>query len=232
MAYFAIIPMLLGRSAIDRHRHRPATAIQWKQLPQRIPPMRSGIINALPPLLAVLAAWPATEALSQASRCRTSNCFNDGDVRNFEVLRDDTMIVYIGRQRCPYLVRVNQISCDLTFVPDVEFVKTRGRTERFGNNRICVYETGIALSTGGFGSRNLGTGQTDPLSGRSLDCRVEELRPVTEDELIELYVEEGIVAPPPPVGTGVISRTDDDAADRDEEADQTDAQAAGPTDDE
>jgi hypothetical protein len=178
--------------------------------------MRSGALVLFAFLVFAASAAPVAEALAQASRCRTSNCFNDSDVRDFEVVNDETMIIYVGRQRCPFLVRVNQISCDLTFIPDVHFIKTRGRTERFGSNRICIYETGIALDTAGFGSRNLGgVGQIDPASGRSLDCRVQELRPVTDDELIEIYVDERLVAPPPPIGTGEISRSDDQSAEPD-----------------
>ncbi len=153
------------------------------------------------------------DAAAQASRCRTSNCFIDNAIRHHEVIDDATVVIYVGQERCPYLVRVDQLYCDVTFLADIHFIKTRGRTQRGGVNRVCTYDTGLAIDPlGQFGVRFPGAagGPVDPLSGGSLPCRVMEFRPVTDDELMEIYVEEGLVAPPPPIGTGQISRADED----------------------
>lgn len=164
-------------------------------------------------LLAVGAFAIATDAAAQASHCRTSNCFYDRNIRSHEVIDDDTLIVYVGKDRCPFLVKVNALNCDLTFLPDVEFIKNRGRNQRMGGNRVCVNESGIALNPMVFGQQDRGiVDNSDPVTGLPFDCRVFELRPVTDDELVELYVTAGIVPPPPPVGTGEISRTDDAAS--------------------
>ncbi len=176
------------------------------------------------------AGVAAGDSFAQASRCRTSDCFNDGDVRMHEVINDGTIVIYVGRQRCPFLVKVNELYCNLTFLPEVEFIKTRGRTQEVGVNRVCTHDTGLALNTFGFSARDAGPGSTsptDPFSGADFSCRVMEMRPLTDDELVEIYVQEGIIPPPPPMGPGTISRSEQQ---QDETTTGSEDEAGGETD--
>jgi hypothetical protein len=183
-------------------------------------------------VIGVVGGLASVEAQAQATRCRTSNCFDENDVREFEVLGDDTMVAYVGRQRCPFLLRVDPLYCDLRFLPDVSFVKTRSRSDLFRATRVCTHEMGVGLDTLGFASRDPNHDGTNPIPGtdpaggavfgRDLPCRLTEFRPMSDDEIIELYVEEGLVAPPPPIGSGQISRAGDQDAEEAERADADD----------
>jgi len=176
---------------------------------------------------AVLCSLGATDVSAQATRCRSSNCFDEHDVRDFEVLTEDTMVVYVGRKRCPFLIRVDSLYCDLTFVPDVGFMKTRGRTDGFRSTRVCTHDVGIGLDTFGFGARDVTTDQgANAATSQQMACRIREFRPLSDDEIIELYVDQGIIAPPPPVGTGQISRVgDDDEAETESSEDAEESEA-------
>jgi hypothetical protein len=180
------------------------------------------VIVILP--LALMIAAPAT---GQSSSCLDTKCFYDRQIRDFTVIDATTVLVYIGSDRCPYLIRVNGSYCDMEFIPDIEFystierrrdVEVRNRRDirqrgfiRAGedgfatNDRICPNNAfRFALETFGFGrfdEREVPVGVAA--------CSVNSVEKVTDDDLIELYAEEGIAPPPPPIGNGAISRSGD-----------------------
>jgi hypothetical protein len=149
-------------------------------------------------------------------------CFSERQVRDFEIIDRDTMVIYVGRDRCAYKIKVDNLYCDLTFLPEVEFFDRRQRSindrvrgadssDAFGrrnepgrfNERVCTYSNTLAIETFEFAD----TGTEAPL-GRA-PCEVREISTITDDELLEVYVSEGIVPPPPPIGNGELSRSDE-----------------------
>jgi hypothetical protein len=149
----------------------------------------------------------------------------------------------VGRDRCPFLIKVDSIYCDLRFLPDISFIKTRRRNDQFMATRVCTHDTGIGLNPMGFASRDanprvtqesiitgrgLGDPAGDAMFGSDLPCRILDFRPISDDEIIELYVDAGYVAPPPPIGTGQISRApeDEDGAAEDDTGEAADPEAA------
>lgn len=63
-----------------------------------------------------------TEAVERA--CTVTDCFQERDIRHFEVIDRTHVIVYTGPQRCAFHVEVRGTFCDLTFAPDLYFVST------------------------------------------------------------------------------------------------------------
>jgi len=173
-----------------------------------------------------------TPAHAQSNQCLLSDCFQERQIRDFEVIDRDTLIVYVGRDRCPYRIEVDELYCNLTFLPEVEFfdrrtnrieavMRGRGQSNNelvdeindditvgggdrgTGNRRVCTYSTSLALRTQGFaeGDGGLPPGETS--------CRIRSIDTVTDDQLLELFVDEDLILPPPPIGIGDISRADD-----------------------
>lgn len=150
-------------------------------------------------------------------KCSVTDCFNRERIRDYEVLNDTTLVIYIGAQRCPFRVEFDGLFCDLTFMPlatDVEFV-TNGIRQI--NLRICARDRHVGIDEGPFTSA-LGDGREGVPPGR-LPCQLRDVNSLTDDELIELYVENGVTPPPPPFGTGQISvgEQEGDAQSQDEE---------------
>ena len=173
---------------------------------------------------------------AQSSSCLDTECFYDRQVRDFRVIDSDMVIVYVGSQRCPYLVKTQGFYCDLSFIPDIDFFHERewrqmnrreppndlgtqifgrrsgaigaqgiDRHDGFGrNDRICENNAAqYALDTFGFGRFHPSEAPTD-----QAECPVVSVVQITDDDLVELYTEQGM-APPPPIGNGSISRTGD-----------------------
>jgi hypothetical protein len=177
-------------------------------------------------LLSGCAGTPidATQPLDRA--CTVSECFLDRDVRDFEVLDQTTLIVYVGAQRCAFKVEVAGTFCDLSFAPEVFFRSTSpaetqssrdifGRPAQgagLGDLRVCSGDLRIDVDGGPF-TENSRTASSPPGSDVTRDrrfgnerteCRLQSVASLTDDQVIELYVAHNKVAPPPPMGTGKI----------------------------
>jgi len=110
--------------------------------------------------------------------CSMTDCFFERSVRDFDVLENETVVVFVGAQRCPYLLKLDGFLCDLRAAPYLEFEDIDGR--------ICSFDRSFV--------------HAGPFGGTRVDelCRILEVKPLTDDGLLEAYVEEGILPPPPP----------------------------------
>ena len=159
-------------------------------------------------------------------RCDNTDCFNQTQIRDFEVVDATTLIVYVGPRDCPYLVELSGIFCDLTFLPGnrVVFEPTLQRARRepnlsggFGNTpgvsqaRVCANDLSMGINN------DPSTVIDDPLFPGDfrdnatendldgLDCRIRNVESLTDDEILDIYVDKRIAEPPPPFGTGQVS---------------------------
>jgi hypothetical protein len=189
--------------------------------------------------LVACAASPSADESGPAARCSVTDCFNESAIRSFEVLNDRTAVVYVGPQRCPFVVNIDGFNCSLAVAPELKFL-----TPLYGSTRaaeatgqICgtrdtlyVY-TGLldpalagdinAINSGSydtlgrqrstFGDR-VGSSRTPTsgVTGVSIDtvnnadvCRVNNVHSITDDQLVELRVQQG-APPPPPIGQGKV----------------------------
>jgi hypothetical protein len=102
--------------------------------------------------LSLIACTTASQTSNQpADRCPTTDCFNQQQVRNFEVLDATTLVLYVGSQDCPFVVEFIGTSCDLTFLGSTTLVfrpdTLREELEsdiRF--TRICAHDVGIGVA--------------------------------------------------------------------------------------
>ena len=163
-------------------------------------------------LFAVLSLGACTSTSELANepvdRCGTTDCFNQLQVRDYEVVDNTTLVVYVGTQSCPFRVEFTGGFCDLTFLPggDLVFRPDYLRAQREPNNlltRVCARDSNIGIDEGPFTTAPGGE-DIDP----RIPCRIRDIVSLTDDELIELYVEKRITAPPPPFGTGEIEAPD------------------------
>jgi len=210
--------------------------------------MRLAIISGAL-LAAGCAGTPTADKSQPADRvCGVDDCFYQRDVRNFEVIEHTTLIVYVGKERCPYQIELRGTFCDLAFTPDIAFVGPRelihnSEQNTFGTSpsdtlrdlRICRNDLNVGVTGGGALAENpTNAEQRGPFGTPRTDCMISSVAALTDDELIELYVRRGGVAPPPPMGPGKIQVGDQNGGDRASEA-QADtqpnpaAQQAAPT---
>lgn len=165
-------------------------------------------------LLACLVAGACSSTAPMQSNepvegCSVTDCFNRHQVRDYEIIDDTTMVIYTGTQRCPFLVEFDGMFCDLTFMPggDIAFV---ARGIRQMEMRICSRDRHIGIDEGPFSTASGG----DAVPAGRLPCQILDVASLTDDELIELYVDNGVTAPPPPFGTGEISVGESDDEDQ------------------
>jgi hypothetical protein len=185
---------------------------------------------ALPFATLFLAACAFTNPAGgqPSDRCESSDCFNQAQVRNFEILDPTTLVVYVGNQNCPFLVEFTGSFCDLTFLPGgrLEFRNDSLREELEPDarlTRVCARDMGIGIDEGPFSTAPGG----EDIETYELPCRIRDIASLTDDELLELYVEKGITAPPPPFGTGEITVPDEDPAAGAGQPEATDAATPG-----
>lgn len=165
--------------------------------------------------------------------CSVTDCFLERDIRDFDIIDRNTVVVYVGQQRCPFVVELQDVTCDATFAPAIAFFQTElGRMDRLTtlqSGRVCASTRGLVLYAGipapsllqqqdAFESR-LGTRRpdgfprTDPFDSFPVDassddvCRVTDIRSINDDQLVELLAE--VKAPPPPVGQGELEVPDE-----------------------
>jgi hypothetical protein len=191
---------------------------------------------ALIPAAALLAACAGQTQSTTADAsqpvdraCTVADCFNERDVRDFEVVNNTTVILYVGAQRCAFRVDLTGTFCDVTFAPQIYFRHSSEPIEsdprglasgsRSLNDKVCANDLNISVDAGAFTesqpvspidprsnprSAVFDTGATDRFGNRRSDCRVNGVASLTDDEVVELLVERGRVAPPPPMGSGEI----------------------------
>jgi hypothetical protein len=184
------------------------------------------------PLLAVALACDAApkkgkkdtaEPLDRA--CSVQECFSERDVRDFHVVDQTTVIVYVGSQRCAFELQLRGTFCDLTFAPELFFHSHGGlegaderiegrhdpRYDVFGpsrsghasNLRICADDLGISVDGGVFTENSQTSRPVDRFGNRESECQISTIESITDDEILQIYVDHG-AAPPPPMGTGEI----------------------------
>ena len=188
--------------------------------------MRLAIISGAL-LAAGCAGTPTADNSQPANRvCGLDDCFYERDVRDFEVLEHTTLIVYVGNERCPYQIALRGTFCYLAFSPEIYFngpgeVIRDNDQNTFGGSssarlhdlRICRNDINVGVS-GGALTDNPTNNQPRGRSGNQRsDCQVSSVESLTDDELIELYVRRGVVAPPPPMGLGQIQVGDQKTGD-------------------
>jgi hypothetical protein len=171
----------------------------------------------------------ASQPLPRA--CTVAECFNERDVRDFEVLNSTTLVLYVGPQRCAFRVDLTGTFCDLTFAPQVYFRRSSAALDtderalasgaRALNDKICANDIDVGVDGGAFTESQpvspidqrlptsprgaiFDNGANDRFGNRRSDCRVRDVASLTDDQLVELLVDRGVVAPPPPMGSGEI----------------------------
>jgi hypothetical protein len=70
--------------------------------------------------------------------------------------------------------------------------------------RICRNDLGIQVHGGQFTESGAAGATTDRFGNPRTDCRISNVRSITDDQLVELYVGRGVLPPLPPMGTGQI----------------------------
>jgi len=179
-------------------------------------------------LLASCASSPTDNTAATDRACNVTDCFAERDVRDFQVLGESTLIVFVGQQRCAFQVELRGTLCDLTFANDVFFTKT-GETLRDGSGlRVCSNDIQINVEPGVFGGA-LGSQQPSDRFGNSRPpCQIRSVASLTDDQLIELLVARGAVPPPPPMGAGEIE-VGEQQAEQGAEAEAATPETAGAT---
>lgn len=106
----------------------------------------------VPLLLAGCAGNPAVDGGGAAARCENTSCFSEHQVREFEVVDRDTVIVYTGAQRCPFVLELGGVTCDVAFAPDIEFLQSvlgsANRAAPVSGGRVCDSTHGLYLYAG------------------------------------------------------------------------------------
>jgi hypothetical protein len=166
-------------------------------------------------LVAGCSSTPVDNTQPLARACSVADCFLQRDVRDFEVIDPTTVVVYVGGQRCPFEIDLRGTFCDMTFAPAIFFRspndpesqdrdifgETRGS---LGGQRICSNDLQIGVDGGVFTENTTTTQPSDRFGNPRSQCQVAGISSLTDDQLVELYVQHGKVAPPPPMGSGQI----------------------------
>jgi hypothetical protein len=206
----------------------------------------------LPFIVAGCASQATTDASLPLEPCSVTDCFLERDVRDFDIVDRDTVVVYVGAQRCPFVVELQDVACDLRVAPGIDFFQTAlGSMDRLTpvqSGRVCATTRGLVLYAGisspsllqqqdAFGSR-LGVGGRPgdlsrpgvydgsfPVDRTSGDvCRVSDIRSVTDDQLVELLAD--VNRPPPPIGDGRLEVPEEGEL-RPADADEAEAESSG-----
>jgi hypothetical protein len=204
--------------------------------------MRVGVLCLL--LLVVATAHAQrnrgeTEATQRA--CGVEDCLLERDIRDFEIIDRTHVIVYTGSQRCAFYIEVRGTHCDLTFAPELYFSRlnelpdgTQSSADdplesTFGNRmdlstsssrnlRICSNDLGIQVHGGQFTESAPVTASTDRFGNVRAECRIAGVRSITDDQLVEFYVQRRVIPPLPPMGVGQIEVGEQDEEGADAEA--------------
>lgn len=158
------------------------------------------------------------------SPCAGLECFRERDIREVQLLDPDTMIVFVGPQRCAFRMEVQGSDCGyIGFTVDFDLDR---RSRVLGdqapiclNDRPYLRDPLDPTSRSAEGSMPGGRGPAPASTDLLIRCRVDQIIPLSDDELLEAYVETGSQPPLPPVGTGEIS-----VGEGEEEGGETDAE--------
>jgi hypothetical protein len=122
-------------------------------------------------LLGAAAACSSTPKTADTSQpldraCSVNECFMQREVRDFQVIDETTVVVYVGSQRCAFELEVRGTFCDLTFAPELFFhasneIERSNRRDPFGaanapqsarstDLRICENDLNITVDGGAF----------------------------------------------------------------------------------
>ena len=179
--------------------------------------MRPMVIGAVV-LTAGCAGSPTADNSGPLDRaCDSDDCFYEREVRDFEVVNGTTLVVFVGNQRCPFQIELRGTFCDLSFAPDIYFdnpseINRDSDTDPFVGSpssrlhdlRVCSNDINVGVSGGVFTENSTNTQPPDRFGQERTDCHISSVTSLTDDELVELYVGRGVVAPLPPMGTGDI----------------------------
>ncbi len=121
------------------------------------------------------------EPLRAACNTRT-NCFYQRNIRAYQPLDNSNVIVFVGPNRCPFRVTVDGFFCSLRGSTAIAFLDYDGQ--------ICNLDRTIVA--------------TGPFSRQDNDCRVREVEPLNDDELLETFAAYGILEPLPASGSGEL----------------------------
>lgn len=166
-------------------------------------------------LVAGCASSPTDNTAAVDRACSVADCFLERDVRDFEVIDQTTLVVYVGSQRCAFKVDLRGTFCDMTFAPELFFYAPGDLQESSGQPgdpfglggrglRICANDLQVDVDGGVFTESATATQPPDRYGNRRSQCQVAGVASLTDDQLVELYVGEGLVPPPPPMGSGEI----------------------------
>ena len=177
-------------------------------------------VMAVTGLVAATAAAQRGDDTGPADRCESTTCFNQRRIRDFEIIDKTTLIIFVGAQDCPFLVEFSGTFCDVTFLPgyDLIFRPSRQRRSRatpvvggpggandtlgaIEQTNVCASDIGLGLPTEQVFAR-AGGGDIEEIDG--LVCRIRDVRSITDDERLQIYVDRQMTAPPPPFGTGRV----------------------------
>jgi hypothetical protein len=112
--------------------------------------------------LAGCAANPSSDESGPVARCSVTECFNQSAIRSFEVLGEHTAVVYVGPQRCPFVVDVDGFNCGLSITPELRFFEPI-----YGSTRASEATGQIC---GSRGALYVYTGVTDPSLTQDIDA--------------------------------------------------------------
>lgn len=145
--------------------------------------MRSLLVSLV--LLIAGCATSATErgqAVIRTACDQRSDCFYQRAVRDFKVLDNTSLVVFVGSERCPYLVTVDGFFCNIRMSAFISF--------RDFDGRICNLDR--AYIVGG------------PFAREDETCQIRAVESLNDDELLETYASYGIVEPLPAIGSGEL----------------------------
>jgi len=196
--------------------------------------MRLSVVSSV--LLVTGCASSPTDNTAAVDRaCSVEDCFLERDVRDFEVIGQTTLVVYVGSQRCAFKVDLRGTFCDMTFAPELFFYAPGDVQEGSGQPgdvfglgdrglRICANDLQVDVDGGAFTESSTATQPPGRYGNRRSQCQIAGVASLTDDQLVELYVGEGLVPPPPPMGSGEI-----EVGDQAEEATPPEANDAAET---
>lgn len=141
-------------------------------------------------IISACATTPADPNRPVSPACDQSvNCFYERNIRSFQVLDDRTVVVLVGRDRCPYKLELDGFFCDIGMSSFIAFDDSDGR--------ICTWDRSFVAG--------------DPFSRERQDCRVRQVTPMTDDELLEAYATKGLTPPLPARGSGELEVEEEEA---------------------
>jgi hypothetical protein len=148
------------------------------------------LVLSVTALTAACAATPPDPNRPIEAACdQSAACFYERDIRSFRVLDNRTVVVLVGRNQCPFRLEVDGFFCDLSLSTFLAF-NTR-------DGRICTWDRSFVA--GG------------PFVRDDEYCRVQQITPLTDDELLEAYAANGIVPPLPARGSGELEVVEEEA---------------------